>query len=166
MANIPYGDYQREVVVGKVEVSYNALTPKLEPSADGSVPNYAPERLKLRTLDVVRLIRIYGQGRFLEQVEAVVPLALYLMLFQFLILRQVVEDSWLISLGLFQVIVGLMFFMEGLKLGLMPFGEGIGNALPRKSPLPVVLLGTSSTSFAPSATTFPSWFRRGLFFII
>ena len=35
---------------------------------------------------------------------------------------------------------GLMFFMEGLKLGLMPFGEAIGNKLPTKSPLVVVLL--------------------------
>ena len=31
-------------------------------------------------------------------------------------------------------------FMEGLKLGLMPFGEVIGNTLPKKSPLPLVLL--------------------------
>jgi len=30
--------------------------------------------------------------------------------------------------------------MEGLKLGLMPFGEIIGTNLPKKSPLPVVLL--------------------------
>ncbi len=33
-----------------------------------------------------------------------------------------------------------MIFMEGLKLGLMPFGEVIGNNLPKKSRLPVVLL--------------------------
>ncbi len=30
--------------------------------------------------------------------------------------------------------------MEGLRLGLMPFGEVIGNKLPQKSTLPVVLL--------------------------
>ncbi len=35
-----------------------------------------------------------------------------------------------------------MFFMEGLKLGLMPFGELIGHTLPRKSPLPLVLFIT------------------------
>jgi len=49
-------------------------------------------------------------------------------------------DSWTITLGLAAVIVGLMLFMEGLKLGLMPFGEIIGNGLPKKSPLPVVLI--------------------------
>ena len=36
--------------------------------------------------------------------------------------------------------VGLMMFMEGLKLGLMPFGEVIGNTLPRKLPLTGVLI--------------------------
>jgi hypothetical protein len=35
-----------------------------------------------------------------------------------------------------------MFFMEGLRLGLMPFGEVIGNKLPKKSSLSVVLLIT------------------------
>ena len=48
----------------------------------------------------------------------------------------------MITAGLFAVIVGLMFFMEGLKQGLMPFGTVIGNKLPQKSTLPVVLLIT------------------------
>jgi hypothetical protein len=38
------------------------------------------------------------------------------------------------------VIIGLMFFMEGLKVGLMPFGESIGTILPAKSKLPVVMV--------------------------
>jgi hypothetical protein len=37
------------------------------------------------------------------------------------------------------VVVGLMLFMEGLRLGLMPLGERIGGTLPTHSPLPVVL---------------------------
>jgi hypothetical protein len=77
----------------------------------------------------------------MEQVRAVVPLALYLALFQILFLRRVVgDDSWVIIGGLFAVIAGLMLFMEGLQLGLMPFGTVIGSQLPRKSPLPLVLL--------------------------
>jgi hypothetical protein len=41
--------------------------------------------------------------------------------------------------GLLEVIIGLMLFLEGLKPGLMPLGEAIGNTLPRKSVLPAVL---------------------------
>jgi hypothetical protein len=73
----------------------------------------------------------------MEQVRAVVPLGIYLLLFQILILRELEADYWIITAGLFAVIAGLMFFMEGLKLGLMPFGT-----LPRNSPLPLVLFIT------------------------
>ena len=50
-----------------------------------------------------------------------------------------VIDAAIIAGGLLAVMVGLMMFMEGLKLGLMPFGEVIGNTLPRKLPLAGVL---------------------------
>jgi len=85
------------------------------------------------------LLQPYVSVRFMDQVKAVVPLALYLALFQILFLQHMVEDSWIIAGGLFAVIAGLMFFMEGLQLGLMPFGTVIGSQLPRKSPLPLVL---------------------------
>jgi hypothetical protein len=78
-----------------------------------------------------------------------------LALFQILILRQLVQNSWVIMSGLFAVIVGLMFFMEGLKLGLMPFGTIIGKRLPEKSPLPLglvitLLLGIGVTFAEPA----------------
>ena len=131
---VRFSDYQREVSTERVEVSYNLLTPKSEEA------RLKPSKVKLSFRDASQLVRTYTQGRFLEQVQAVVPLAAYLIIFQLFILRQTVEDSWVITLGLFEVIIGLMLFMEGLKLGLMPFGEVIGNTLPKKSPLPVVLL--------------------------
>lgn len=140
MRKVRFGDFQREVALERVEISYDDLAPKLTPDAEGKIPKYQPPMVKLRPLDALRLIRSYTEGRFTEQVKAVVPLAAYLVLFQLLILRQTVEESWLISFGLLEVIIGLMFFMEGLKLGLMPFGEIIGSNLPKKSPLPVVLL--------------------------
>ena len=132
--SIKYSDYRREVSVERVEVSYNLLTQRTDKTSK------KPDKVKLSLRDASQLIRGYTQGRFLEQVQAVVPLAAYLVVFQLFILRQVVEDSWVITLGLLEVIVGLMLFMEGLKLGLMPFGEVIGNTLPKKSPLPLVLL--------------------------
>ncbi len=93
--------------------------------------------------------------RFIDQARAVVPLAIYLVLFQLLILRQGVDGAWIIGAGLFSVIVGLMLFMEGLKQGLMPLGESLGNGLPSKSSLPVVLtiaflLGISVTFAEPA----------------
>ena len=100
------------------------------------------DRQRFTALETLQLIQPYVSMRFTEQFRAVVPLALYLALFQLLILHQVVEDSWVIIGGLIAVIIGLMIFMEGLVRGLMPFGEIIGSTLPCKSPLPLVLFIT------------------------
>ena len=75
----------------------------------------------------------------LEQVKAVVPLAAYLFLFQLLILRQPIASASTITLGLIAVII-FTIFMEGLKVGLMPFGNIIGDTLPKKASMFVVLI--------------------------
>ncbi|MGD9342288.1 MAG: DUF1538 domain-containing protein, partial [Chromatiales bacterium] len=127
---------------GTLEVSFNDVFPKPELDADGKPVPVPIEKLKLDREETLSLLRPYASVRLNDQLRAVVPLALYLALFQILVLRQLVENSLLITAGLFAVIVGLMFFMEGLRIGLMPFGETIGSSLPRRSPLPVVLLIT------------------------
>ena len=137
-----FGDYQRALGHGYAEFSFNALNPKLEWDSHGHLIPYQPPRIDLTPKEIVKLLRPYVSVRFMEQVKSVIPLGLYLALFQILILRQLVQDSWMIIGGLFAVIVGLMFFMEGLKLGLMPFGTIIGKRLPEKSPLPLVLVIT------------------------
>ena len=140
--NRRFGDFQRVLTAGRNDLSFNHFNPELERDADGNLIPCPPRRIKLNSAEVLRLLQPYVSVRFMEQVKAVVPLALYLALFQILFLQQMVEDSWIITGGLFAVIAGLMFFMEGLKLGLMPFGTVIGSQLPRKSPLPLVLLIT------------------------
>jgi hypothetical protein len=97
-------------------------------------------KMKLGGGDVVKILQPYLSTRFIDQARAVVPLAIYLALFQYMVLRTPVMDASIIAGGLFAVMIGLMMFMEGLKLGLMPFGEVIGNTLPRKLPLAGVLL--------------------------
>lgn len=128
---IRYGEFLKEAQVNHTFISYNDLTPKDQQPQK--------KRITLRPLDVYRLIYPYVSVRFLEQLYALLPLALYLILFQLLILRQNIEDSGIITMGLLAVIMGLMFFMEGIKQGLMPFGEAMGNTLPKKVSLQVVL---------------------------
>ena len=142
MAQIPFSDYLSAHRALKKEVSVNLVTTLPEFDADGKPIPVEWPRTRFTPTEVLRLIQPYVSTRFMDQVKSVVPLALYLALFQLLILNQVVEDSMLITGGLFAVIVGLMIFMEGLARGLMPFGEIIGSTLPRKSPLPVVLFIT------------------------
>ena len=137
-----YADYIDASGAGNLHVSYNALTPRIEYAADGRSLPYQPPPLRLRPYEVARVLQPYVSVRFMDQIRAVLPLAIYLALFQILILRQLVQDAWLITGGMFAVIVGLMLFMEGLKIGLMPFGTVIGEQLPRKLSLPLVLMIT------------------------
>jgi hypothetical protein len=137
---VRFSEFVRDVSINQEFVSYNALTPTLELDEDGIPRPYRPKNLRLRPIDVQRLLTPYVAPRFVDQLKAVVPLALYLVLFQIVVLRQTVGEPWSVSWGLAAVIIGLMLFMEGLRLGLMPFAETIGDTLPKKSKLPVVLI--------------------------
>ncbi|MBT7410322.1 MAG: DUF1538 family protein [Methylococcales bacterium] len=137
---IRFGKYLKEAAAHYDIISYNDLIPKVERDAEGNELSVRASNIKVRSIDVYRLLQPYISSRVMEQAKAVVPLAVYLMLFQLIILRQSVNDTSIIIAGLFAVIVGLMLFMEGLKIGLMPFGSSLGTTLPAKSSLPVVLI--------------------------
>jgi hypothetical protein len=139
---IRYAEYLHRIGAGRREIPMRELVRAPVRDADGHWQAAPHKAVKLRGGEIAAILKPYLNVRFMEQLRAVVPLALYLVLFQIIILRQLVEDSMLVTAGLFAVIVGLMLFMEGLKLGLMPFGEIIGSNLPRKLSLPVVLLVT------------------------
>jgi hypothetical protein len=125
-----------------LEASLNDLYPKAETDADGKFVPAVIEPVQLDRREKYRVLKPYVSVRFRDQFKAVVPLAVYLALFLIVILRQSIDEALLITGGLFAVIVGLMFFMEGLRIGLMPFGTIIGHSLPQHSPLPLVLLVT------------------------
>ena len=127
-----FGDYQREVRTAREALSFNRLAPKLLFDSEGRVTAREIPKYDLTAGEALRLVQPYVSVRLVEQVKAVVPLGLYLALFQILFLQHMVADSWIITGGLFAVIVGLMLFMEGLTIGLMPFGTLIGERLPKK----------------------------------
>ena len=131
---IPFSRYVQESNVSSDRISFNEL------SDQGLSASEKPSRIKLSWQEVYRLVKPYISVRILDQAKAVLPLAIYLGLFQLLILRETVSDALIISGGLVAVIIGLMIFMEGLKVGLMPFGEALGTSLPAKASLVVVLL--------------------------
>ncbi len=137
-----FGDYQRESRSTHKVLSGSRIVPALSYDSQGRVIPKEIPKYDISAAEALRIVQPYVSVRLMEQVKAVVPLGLYLALFQILFLQQVVADSWIITGGLFAVIVGLMLFMEGLALGLMPFGTLIGDRLPRKSSLPLVLLVT------------------------
>ena len=126
-----YGEFLSAVRVKQRRVSYRDV------HADAG---RRPKPRRLRLLDVHRLLTPYVSVRFMEQLRAVVPLALFLALFQIAALRVDVEQGELITFGMLAVMLGLMLFMDGVKYGLMPFSENIGFNLPNRA-APAVVLG-------------------------
>ena len=129
--SLRYGEFLGAVRVKQRRVSYKDV------HADAG---RRPRVRRLRLLDVHRLLTPYVSVRFFEQLRAVVPLALFLALFQIAALRADVQEGELITFGMLAVMLGLMLFMDGVKYGLMPFSENIGFNLPNRT-TPAVVLG-------------------------
>jgi hypothetical protein len=122
--SLRYGEFLGAVRVKQRRVSYKDV------HADAGL---RPRVQRLRLIDVHRLLTPYVSVRFLDQLRAVVPLALFLALFQIAALRADVEQGEMIAFGMLAVMLGLMLFMDGVKYGLMPFSESIGFNLPNRA---------------------------------
>ncbi|KAH3768056.1 pf07556 family protein [Pelomyxa schiedti] len=87
-----------------------------------------------------KVIALYYGSQVMDKIRSVVPIAAYLVLFQIAVLRISIMGLGLICAGLCAVMVGLLFFIEGLKTGLMQLGDTLGKELGMKSRLWVVLI--------------------------
>jgi hypothetical protein len=146
MNTVKYSKYLQETSKNYRRIRFSSL-------------DHPPEK-KRRAIDytlkeALTIIKPYIKVRLNEQFKVVIPIALYLLLFQIIVMKQSVPGGVSIGLGLLGVVVGLMFFMEGLKVGLMPFGEAIGYYLPMKASKAVILtiafvLGIGATFAEPA----------------
>jgi hypothetical protein len=99
----------------------------------------------------------YLREKFFEQVKSIWFIVFYLLFFQIVVLGFPIVHASTIAAGIAVVAIGLTFFMEGLRVGLMPLGETLGAVLPRNSSLPVILgfsfvLGLGATFAEPAIT--------------
>ena len=147
-----YGAFLNRYKIRHTEISYNLLTPKPDPTGERSL---RPKRIKVTGRTAAALLGPYCSVRVMDQIKAVVPLAAYLLIFQLLVLNYPIQDAFSLFVGLVAVIVGLAVFMEGLNVGLMPFGTIIGDNLPKKASMTVVyiiigILGVGVTFAEPA----------------
>lgn len=143
---IRYGEFLNATRWGQRAISLDALAAQAAAS---------PQRARLRLIDLHRLLTPYVGVRFFEQLRAVLPVTLFLALFQVVALRAAVSEAALVATGVGLVILGLMLFMEGLKHGLMPFSENIGYLMPGRSRTAAILavgllLGAAATFAEPA----------------
>jgi len=90
------------------------------------------KKLQLSFRQKLSILFSFSKDKVVEQIQCVWFIILYLVVFQLLVLGLPIVYSLMIAVGIGIVIVGLAFFMEGLRLGLMPLGETLGSTLPRK----------------------------------
>lgn len=122
------------------QISYNLLTPKIRRGTSGRiVPHVAPP-VKLHFKDIYRLLKNYFKNRLLDQIRVIAPLLIFLGLFQWWVLKHSLGEIGFTVVGFFAVMVGLMLLIEGLRVGVIPFGDAIGNTLPKKRALSFTLM--------------------------
>jgi hypothetical protein len=103
----------------------------------------------------MRVLWPYAKGNFYKQLQGIWFIVAYLILFQVFFLSLPLVYSLMIAVGMVVVVFGLMFFMEGLRLGLMPLGEVIGSTMPKQSHMVMILgfaflLGMGATFAEPA----------------
>ena len=142
-----YSQYLNAIGRHHRQISYNEVV-----NMERAMPTAAA---RLRLVDIHRLVTPYVSVRFVDQVRAVLPLALMLVGFQALALRSSPDEAEMMALGICAVVLGLMLFMEGVKNGLMPFAENIGFLMPERSHVALLLgfgglLGIAATFAEPA----------------
>jgi len=111
--------------------------------------------IQLGFFGVLAILWPYTREKFVEQVKSIWFIVAYLLFFQIVVLGLPIVYATMIGAGIAIVAIGLTFFMEGLRIGLMPLGETLGAVLPRNSTLPIILcfsflLGLGATFAEPA----------------
>jgi hypothetical protein len=99
-----------------------------------------PQKIHVSFSQAMRILLPYSWHQIREQLITVAPVCCYLVFFQILFLRYGLTQAGWITAGVIMVIFGLVFFLEGVRIGLVPIGEAVGDTLPNKSSMTVVLV--------------------------
>ena len=98
----------------------------------------------------------YLAAKLLEQLKAVAPITVFLLVSQFVVFRVLaLPEPLAIAAGMSSVVLGLVFFIDGLRIGVMPLGENIGSSLPARAHLWLIfavacILGTTANMAEPA----------------
>ncbi len=76
-------------------------------------------------------MRVFA-GQIVGALRDLAPILIVVAFFQFIVLRQPVEDPFGILFGLVAVVIGLALFIQGLELSLFPLGENMAGEFARK----------------------------------
>lgn len=85
------------------------------------------------------MVHPYFLSELKAQFISVGPITIILTLSVIVARRRLIDDFWQTILGMVCAVIGLTFFLFGLKGSVMPLAEKVGTHVNEKYPLPVVL---------------------------
>ena len=86
-------------------------------------------------------------NNLLESCKDLLPIVLVVAFFQIIVLRQAIPEIGVILLGTLSILIGLTFFVSGLRLGLFPIGENLAHSFVNKGSLFWLLLFSFALGF-------------------
>lgn len=118
-------------------------------------------RIHLPFFSALEMITRYVRRVVGEQLRSIAFVVIYLVVFQMVVFRSPVAHALQVAGGIGLVVVGLTFFLEGIRLGLMPLGERVGIQLPGRGGLAAIipfgiLLGIGATIAEPAIAALQS----------
>ena len=89
-------------------------------------------------------------NNLLESCKDLLPIVLVVAFFQIIVLKQAIPEIGVILLGTLSILLGLTFFVSGLRLGLFPIGENLAHSFVNKGSLFWLLLFSFALGFGSS----------------
>ena len=89
-------------------------------------------------------------NNLLESCKDLLPIVLVVAFFQIIVLKQAIPEIGIILLGTLSILIGLTFFVSGLRLGLFPIGENLAHSFVNKGSLFWLLLFAFALGFGSS----------------
>ncbi|MFK5856215.1 MAG: DUF1538 domain-containing protein [Bacteroidota bacterium] len=86
--------------------------------------------------------------KFRTAITDLLPIIVVVVFFQSVVIQQPFPQIGEVIFGILLVIVGLMFFVEGLEMGLFPIGEELAYALAKKGSLPWLMIFSFALGFS------------------
>lgn len=90
----------------------------------------------------------YIKDKTLEVVKAILPLVLVIIILQFTLIKMPANLFFQFLIGAAMVIAGMVLFLLGIEIGILPMGEAIGAELPKRGSLSLVVVIAALIGFA------------------
>ena len=82
----------------------------------------------------------YLKNKSLEVIKAMLPLVIVIIIMQFTLVKMPLEQFWQFLAGVVMAISGMILFLVGLEIGILPMGQVIGAELPKRRSFPLLII--------------------------